>query len=65
MVRRKSISDMAEEFAERGDISDPLWDVRGQVCKVMKERRYLGRDEPCYENQRTIDAIIRRLVELV
>jgi len=65
MARRKSIRAIAEEFAERDDISDPLWDVRGQVCKVMKEKNYIDPDDDCSEKQGTIDAVIRRLIELV
>ena len=65
MVRRKSIRAIAEEFAERADIADPIWDIRGQVCKVMKEENYIDPDEACSEKQGTIDAVIRRLIELV
>ena len=65
VARRKSIRQIAEELADRGDISDAVFDLRGFVCKVMKDKNYIDKAEPCSEHQANIDAVIRRLIEAV
>ena len=63
MVRLKSIREISEELAERDDVSDALFDLRGVVCQVMKEKDYIDKDEACSEKQGSIDAVIRRLID--
>ena len=65
MVRKKSIRQIAEEFSDRDDVSDAVFDLRGFVCEVMKKKKYIPKDEACSEYQPNIDAVIRRLIEMV
>ena len=60
-----SMKEMSEELAKRDDVVDTVYDLRGVVCTVMKEKKYIAEDEACSEYQGNIDAVIRRLVEKV
>ena len=63
--RRKSIKEIAGTLSDRDDISDAVFDLRGFVCQVMKEKNYIPKEDACVEHQPNIDAVIRRLVEWV
>ena len=63
MVKFGSPRKISEELAERDDVSDTIWDLRGIVCQVMKEKDYIDKDEACSEKQGSIDAVIRRLID--
>jgi len=62
MPKLKSVKKISEELAELDEVSDTVWDLRETVCKIMKEKNYIGKDEACSEKQGSIDAIIRRLI---
>ena len=65
MVKFGSPRKISEELAERDDVSEMVWDLRGLVCKVMKEEDYIDKDEACSEKQGSIDAVIKRLIDQV
>ncbi len=65
MVKFVSPRKISEELAMQDNISGTLWDLRSLVCKAMKEKDYIDKDEACSEKQGSIDAVIKRLIDQV
>ena len=56
---------IAEDIAEIDELDDAVWTLREKVCKVMKDKGYLPKDEACVDNSFLIYSVAKRLIDEV
>ena len=62
---KKSIREIAEELAELDPVSDAIYNLRGEILCDLKSEGFLPVEAEGPDNQALIDAVIRRLLDLV
>ena len=60
-----TIKKMAEDLAELDVVSDAIWNLRGEVFADLKSEGFVPVENVGSEHQPLVDAVIRRLLELV
>lgn len=60
-----TIKKMAEDLAELDVVSDAIWNLRGEVFADLKSQGFIHVEEVGSEHQTLVDAIIRKLLELI
>ena len=60
-----TIQKMAEDLAELDVVSDAIWNLRGEVFADLKSEGFIPVEDVGSEHQPLVDAVIRRLLELV
>ncbi len=60
-----TIKKMAEELAELDVVEDAIWNMRGEVFADLKSEGFIPVEDVGSEHQPLVDAVIRRLLELV
>lgn len=56
---------MAEELAELDVVSDAIWNLRGEIFADLKSEGFIPVEDVGSEHQPLVDAIIRRLLDLI
>lgn len=60
-----SVTTVAEALAEKGAVTDALWDLRSEILKALKELKLVASDVTGPEVQGYIDGLILKLVHQV
>jgi len=62
---RRTLVEIAEELAEQDEISDAVYDLRGEVFNRMQGLGFCGEDEVGSDHHEEIDKVVRLLLEMV
>ena len=64
-MSKPSIVEMAEDLAGLDIVQDSVYNLRGEIFEDLKAEGFMPVDAVGSENQATVDAVIRLLLEMV